>query len=55
MLIKECEECRYLQKMIAVGQGVRCTHPKHFTDKTKLPPIIATIEACKVKESRQKR
>ena len=49
MLIKECEGCRYLIKLIGLGLGVRCNHPDR-RENDKLIPIISTIDNCKIKE-----
>lgn len=50
MLIKECEGCKYLNKMIAIGLGVRCSHPDR-RPKEGLIPVISTIDNCQKKES----
>jgi hypothetical protein len=49
MLIKECEGCIYLIRMIAIGQGVRCDHPDR-KPKEGLPPVISNIKECELKE-----
>lgn len=49
MLIKECEGCKYLSRMIGIGLGVRCNHPVR-RPKEGLIPIISTIENCQLKE-----
>ena len=54
MLIKECDGCRYLVKQIALGIGVRCSHPDRKVPD-KLIPIISTIDNCKLKEYSEKK
>jgi hypothetical protein len=50
MLIKECDGCRYLIRMIGVGLGVRCNHPTRRPQEG-LIPVISTIDNCQIKET----
>ena len=53
MLIKECEDCIYLVKIIGLGLGVRCSHPDR-REVDKLIPVISTIDKCKIKKYSEK-
>jgi len=47
MLIKDCIGCKYLVKMIAIGLGVRCSHPQRKPKDNTLIPVISTIDIKK--------
>lgn len=49
MLLKDCNGCKYLSRLIGIGQGVRCTHPKNQNPESKDAIIIAYIKDCKYK------
>lgn len=48
MLSKECKECKYCFWVVALGQGVRCHHPKNqiyrpVDQNPELPVIVSYI------------
>lgn len=48
MLLKECNGCKYLARLIGIGQGVRCTNPENQItgmDGSKAI-VISQIENC---------
>ena len=59
MLMEECARCKYKVHLIALGLGVRCTHPgnqKYKTEKDSqnMPVVISRIPSnCLLKETRQ--
>ncbi len=61
MLMEECGRCKYLIRLIGLGQGVRCWHPsnqkyKFKEDNQTMPVIISRIPGnCLFKETRQRR
>lgn len=54
MLSKDCKDCSYMQWMVGIGQGIRCSHPENQKYKPKegpgsnqLPVILSFIpENC---------
>ena len=58
--LEECQGCKYLIKIIALGLGVRCRHPESQKYKLEddilshMPVIISRIPSgCKLKSIRE--
>lgn len=39
MKLKDCENCKFVKKLIAIGAGVRCANPDHAKNSIALTPI----------------
>ena len=61
MLMEECGRCKYKAHLIALGLGVRCTHPdnqkyKPEEDNQTMPIIISRVPSnCPLQDTSQKR
>ena len=58
MLIKDCQDCKYCQRMIALGLGVRCSNElnqKYKTRNDSLIVVISEIPECNLFEDRRQR
>ena len=62
MTLEECQGCKYLIKIIALGLGVRCRHPENQKYKLEdeilphMPVIISRIPSpCSYRDSSEKK
>ena len=59
MLSKDCIDCKYVVWMVALGQGVRCSHTEHKkykkeNEKSNAPVVISYIPSgCNYFENRE--